>query len=160
MLDLLICLSLQSYFWKLRSALQPPCNHPPKKPCLVMASTAAFSSLLSLLYLALLTFVGSAVLLAEMHHQSLPSLTVHAFLALLMSSSCLWMLWFVWHSMNNKQLKMHQDHQAGATWLKGRDATKSICKQLIPSSPKFQRLVLNSLVLPTLVILVNGKLEK
>ncbi|XP_060538845.1 proton channel OTOP2-like isoform X1 [Pantherophis guttatus] len=118
MLNLLICLSLQSYFWKLRSTL-PPCNHPPKKPCLVMASTAAFSSLLSLLYLALLTFVGSAVLLAEMHHQSLPSLTVHAFLALLMSSSCLWMLWFGWHSMNYKQLKMHQDHQAGATWLKG-----------------------------------------
>ncbi|ETE73190.1 PDZ domain-containing protein 7, partial [Ophiophagus hannah] len=84
-----------------------------------MTSTAAFSSLLSLLYLALLTFVGSAVLLAEIHHQSLPSLTVHAFLELLMSSSCLWMLWFGWHSVNNKQLQRHQDRQAGATWLKG-----------------------------------------
>ncbi|KAM6444184.1 proton channel OTOP2-like isoform 2-T2 [Liasis olivaceus] len=95
------------------------CNSPPKKPCLAMASPAAPSSLLSLLYLALLTFVGSAVLLAEIHHQSLPSLNVHAFLTLLMSSSCLWMLWFGWHSINNKQLKMHQDHQAGASWLKG-----------------------------------------
>uniref|UniRef100_A0A8C6Y4K9 Uncharacterized protein n=1 Tax=Naja naja TaxID=35670 RepID=A0A8C6Y4K9_NAJNA len=44
-----------------------------------MASTAAFSSLLSLLYLVLLTFVGSAVLFAEIHHQSLPSLTSNSF---------------------------------------------------------------------------------
>ncbi|KAH0623805.1 hypothetical protein JD844_006933 [Phrynosoma platyrhinos] len=84
-----------------------------------MAPTTQSSSLLSLLYLALLTFVGSAVLLAEMHQHSLLSHNVHAFLAVLMISSCIWMLWFGWHSASNKQLKMHQDHQAGASWLKG-----------------------------------------
>ncbi|XP_042312305.1 LOW QUALITY PROTEIN: proton channel OTOP2-like [Sceloporus undulatus] len=84
-----------------------------------MAPTTQSSSLLSLLYLALLTFVGSAVLLAEMHQHSLLSHNVHAFLAVLMISSCIWMLWFGWRSASNKQLKMHQDHQAGASWLKG-----------------------------------------
>ncbi|XP_062987628.1 proton channel OTOP1-like [Elgaria multicarinata webbii] len=84
-----------------------------------MASTTRSSSLLSLLYLALLTFVGSAVLLAEMHQHSLLSHNVHAFLAVLMISSCTWMLWFGWRSASNKQLKRHQDHQAGASWLKG-----------------------------------------
>ncbi|XP_053162194.1 proton channel OTOP2-like [Hemicordylus capensis] len=84
-----------------------------------MASTTHSSSLLSLLYLALLTFVGSAVLLAEMHQHSPLSHNVHAFLAVLMISSCIWMLWFGWHSAGNKHLKVHQDHQAGASWLKG-----------------------------------------
>ncbi|XP_067321961.1 proton channel OTOP2-like isoform X1 [Anolis sagrei] len=88
-------------------------NHPP------MASTTQSSSLLSLLYLALLTFVGSAVLLAEMHQHSLLSRNVLTFLGALMISSCVWMLWFGWRSANNRQLKMHQDHQAGASWLKG-----------------------------------------
>uniref|UniRef100_A0ABM5G275 Proton channel OTOP2-like n=1 Tax=Pogona vitticeps TaxID=103695 RepID=A0ABM5G275_9SAUR len=84
-----------------------------------MASTTRSSSLLSLLYLALLTFVGSAVLLAEMHQHNLLNYNIHAFLAVLMISSCIWMLWFSWRSAGNKQLKMHQDHQAGASWLKG-----------------------------------------
>ncbi|XP_044306197.1 proton channel OTOP1-like [Varanus komodoensis] len=84
-----------------------------------MASTTRSSSLLSLLYLALLTFVGSAVLLAETHQNSSLSHSVHAFLAVLMISSCIWMLWFGWRSASNKQLKKHQDHQAGASWLKG-----------------------------------------
>ncbi|KAJ7325136.1 hypothetical protein JRQ81_018156 [Phrynocephalus forsythii] len=84
-----------------------------------MASTAQSSSLLSLLYLALLTFVGSSVLLAEMHQHRLLSGNTHAFLAVLMISSCTWMVWFGWHSARNKQLKRHQDHQAGASWLKG-----------------------------------------
>ncbi|XP_054839886.1 proton channel OTOP2-like [Eublepharis macularius] len=84
-----------------------------------MASTTQSSSLLSLLYLALLTFVGSAVLLAEIHQHSLQSYNVHVFLAVLMISSCIWMLWFGWRSAGNRQLKMHQDHHAGASWLKG-----------------------------------------
>nr|XP_056706272.1 proton channel OTOP2-like [Euleptes europaea] len=84
-----------------------------------MASTTRSSSLLSLLYLALLTFVGSAVLLAEMYRHSLLNHNVHAFLAVLMISSCIWMLWFGCRSAGNRQLKMHQDHHAGASWLKG-----------------------------------------
>lgn len=84
-----------------------------------MASTPRSSSLISLLYLALLTFVGSAVLLAEMHQHTLSSHNVQALLAVLMISSCIWMLWFGWRTAGNKQLKMHQDHHAGASWLKG-----------------------------------------
>ncbi|XP_053243406.1 proton channel OTOP1-like [Podarcis raffonei] len=84
-----------------------------------MATTMLSSSLLSLLYLVLLTFVGSAVLLAEMHQHSSQSRNVHAFLEVLMISSCIWMLWFGCHFSRNKQLKRHQDHQAGASWLKG-----------------------------------------
>lgn len=91
-----------------------------------MASTVQSRSLLSLLYLALLTFVGSAVLLAEMHQHSLLSYNSHTFLAVLMISSCIWMLWFGWHSAGNKRLKMHQDHQAGANWLKGKDVCLSV----------------------------------
>lgn len=90
------------------------------------ASTTQSSSLLSLLYLALLTFVGSAVLFAEMHQHSLLRHNVHAFLTLLMVSSCIWMLWFGWHSASNKQLKMYQDHQAGASWLKGTRTTENV----------------------------------
>ncbi|XP_061492183.1 proton channel OTOP2-like [Rhineura floridana] len=84
-----------------------------------MASTTLSSSLFSLLYLVLLTFVGSAVLLAEMHQHSSLSRNVHIFLEALMISSCFWMVWFGCYSSRNKELKMHQDHQAGASWLKG-----------------------------------------
>ncbi|XP_075072366.1 proton channel OTOP2-like [Mixophyes fleayi] len=75
--------------------------------------------LLSLLYLALLTFFGSAVLLAEMRHHSQQSHNVHGFLTVLMLTSSAWMLWFGWTSAKNKNIKMYQDHQAGASWLKG-----------------------------------------
>ncbi|XP_063819808.1 proton channel OTOP2-like [Pseudophryne corroboree] len=75
--------------------------------------------LLSLLYLALLTFCGSAVLLAEMRHHSQQSHNVHGFLTVLMLTSSAWMLWFGWTSAKNKNIKMYQDYQAGASWLKG-----------------------------------------
>lgn len=75
--------------------------------------------LLSLLYLALLTFFGSAVLLAEMHRYSQQTHNVHGFLTILMLTSSTWMLWFGWTSAKNKKIKMYQDHQAGANWLKG-----------------------------------------
>ncbi|XP_018408893.1 PREDICTED: otopetrin-2-like [Nanorana parkeri] len=75
--------------------------------------------LLSLLYLALLTFFGSAVLLAEMHRHSQQTHNVHGFLTVLMLTSSAWMLWFGWTSAKSKKMKMHQDHQAGASWLKG-----------------------------------------
>ncbi|XP_077309916.1 proton channel OTOP2-like [Lithobates pipiens] len=75
--------------------------------------------LLSLLYLALLTFFGSAVLLAEMHRHSQQTHNVHGFLTILMLTSSTWMLWFGWTSAKNKKIKMYQDHQAGANWLKG-----------------------------------------
>ncbi|XP_029466595.1 proton channel OTOP2-like [Rhinatrema bivittatum] len=77
------------------------------------------TSLLSLLYFILAAFVGSAILLAEMQHHSPQSQKVHAFLTGLMLTSSAWMLWFGWNSAKNKKLKMHQDHQAGASWLKG-----------------------------------------
>ncbi|KAM4702832.1 proton channel OTOP2-like [Rhinophrynus dorsalis] len=75
--------------------------------------------LLSLLYLALLTFFGSAVLLAGMHHHSQQTQNVHGFLTVLMLTSSAWMLWFGWKSAKNKNIKMYQDHHAGASWLKG-----------------------------------------
>ncbi|KAM4636949.1 proton channel OTOP2-like [Discoglossus pictus] len=75
--------------------------------------------LLSLLYLALLTFFGSAVLLAEMHHHNQQSQNVQGFLTVLMVTSSAWMLWFGWKSAKDKKIKMYQDHQAGASWLKG-----------------------------------------
>ncbi|CAH2322910.1 proton channel OTOP2-like [Pelobates cultripes] len=77
------------------------------------------TSLLSLLYLALLTFFGSAVLLAEMRHHSQQTQNVHGSLTVLMLTSSAWMLWFGWKSAKNKKIKMYQDHQAGASWLKG-----------------------------------------
>ncbi|KAM8924816.1 proton channel OTOP2-like [Pelodytes ibericus] len=77
------------------------------------------TSLLSLLYLALLTFFGSAVLLAEMRHHSQQAQNVHGSLTVLMLTSSAWMLWFGWKSAKNKKIKMYQDHQAGASWLKG-----------------------------------------
>ncbi|XP_030060590.1 proton channel OTOP2-like [Microcaecilia unicolor] len=77
------------------------------------------TSLLSLLYFILASFFGSAILLAEMQHHSPKSQKVHAFLTVLMLTSSAWMLWFGWHSAKNKKVKMHQDHQAGASWLKG-----------------------------------------
>ncbi|XP_069467756.1 proton channel OTOP2-like [Ambystoma mexicanum] len=77
------------------------------------------ASLLSLLYLILLTFSGSAILLAEIHHHSLQSRNIHGFLILLMLTSSGWMLWFGWRSAKNKKRKMHQDPHAGASWLKG-----------------------------------------
>uniref|UniRef100_A0A8C3SK01 Uncharacterized protein n=1 Tax=Chelydra serpentina TaxID=8475 RepID=A0A8C3SK01_CHESE len=82
-------------------------------------ANARAGSLLSLLYLALLTFLGSAVLLAEIHQRSPQSRNVHGFLATLMLTSCAWMLWFAWRSSQNKRRKLHQDHHAGASWLKG-----------------------------------------
>uniref|UniRef100_A0A8C8RAD4 Uncharacterized protein n=1 Tax=Pelusios castaneus TaxID=367368 RepID=A0A8C8RAD4_9SAUR len=82
-------------------------------------ANARAGSLLSLLYLVLLTFLGSAVLLAEMHQRSPQSRNVHGFLATLMLTSCAWMLWFGWRSAESKRRKMHQDHHAGASWLKG-----------------------------------------
>ncbi|XP_075698526.1 proton channel OTOP2-like [Rhinoderma darwinii] len=75
--------------------------------------------LLSLLYLALLTFFGSAVLLAEMRHHNPQTHNVQGFLTVLMLTSSAWMLWFAWTSSKNKKIKMYQDHQAGASWLKG-----------------------------------------
>ncbi|XP_044155629.1 proton channel OTOP2-like [Bufo gargarizans] len=75
--------------------------------------------LLSLLYLALLTFFGSAVLLAEMRHHNPQTHNVQGFLTVLMLSSSAWMLWFAWTSAKNKKIKMYQDYQAGASWLKG-----------------------------------------
>ncbi|XP_071987020.1 proton channel OTOP2-like isoform X2 [Engystomops pustulosus] len=75
--------------------------------------------LLSLLYLALLTFFGSAVLLAEMRHHNPQTHNVQGFLTVLMLTSSAWMLWFAWTSAKNKKIKMYQDHQAGASWLKG-----------------------------------------
>ncbi|KAM5141150.1 proton channel OTOP2-like isoform 1-T2 [Mantella aurantiaca] len=75
--------------------------------------------LLSLLYLALLTFFGSAVLLAEMHRHSQQTHNVHGFLTILMLTSSAWMLWFGWTSAKNKKMKLYQDYQAGASWLKG-----------------------------------------
>nr|XP_033799181.1 proton channel OTOP2-like [Geotrypetes seraphini]XP_033799182.1 proton channel OTOP2-like [Geotrypetes seraphini] len=77
------------------------------------------TSLLSLLYFILASFFGSAILLAEMQHHSPQSLKAHAFLIVLMLTSSAWMLWFGWHSAKNKKVKMYQDHQAGASWLKG-----------------------------------------
>ncbi|XP_068111548.1 proton channel OTOP1-like [Hyperolius riggenbachi] len=74
---------------------------------------------LSLLYLALLTFFGSAVLLAEMHYHNPQTHNVHGFLTILMLTSSAWMLWFGWTAAKNKKVKMYQDHQAGASWLKG-----------------------------------------
>ncbi|XP_053889545.1 proton channel OTOP2-like [Malaclemys terrapin pileata] len=82
-------------------------------------ANARAGSLLSLLYLVLLTFLGSAVLLAEIHQRSPQSRNVHGFLATLMLTSCAWMLWFGWRSSQNKRRKLHQDHHAGASWLKG-----------------------------------------
>ncbi|XP_078496601.1 proton channel OTOP2-like [Lissotriton helveticus] len=77
------------------------------------------SSLLSLFYLILLTFSGSAILLSEIHHHSLQSRNIHGFLILLMLTSSGWMLWFGWRSAKNKKRKMNQDPHAGASWLKG-----------------------------------------
>uniref|UniRef100_A0A8C4VSM1 Otopetrin 3 n=1 Tax=Gopherus evgoodei TaxID=1825980 RepID=A0A8C4VSM1_9SAUR len=82
-------------------------------------ANARAGSLLSLLYLVLLTFLGSAILLAEIHQRSPQSRNVHGFLATLMLTSCAWMLWFGWRSSQNKGRKLHQDHHAGASWLKG-----------------------------------------
>ncbi|KAM9325050.1 proton channel OTOP2-like [Gastrophryne carolinensis] len=77
------------------------------------------TTLLSLLYLALLTFFGSAVLLAEMYLHSRQTHNVHGFLTILMLTSSAWMIWFGWTSAKNNRIKMYQDHQAGASWLKG-----------------------------------------
>uniref|UniRef100_A0A8C4XYV6 Otopetrin 3 n=1 Tax=Gopherus evgoodei TaxID=1825980 RepID=A0A8C4XYV6_9SAUR len=105
------------------SAHMPP--HAPDSPATPEGTgwqdlaNARAGSLLSLLYLVLLTFLGSAILLAEIHQRSPQSRNVHGFLATLMLTSCAWMLWFGWRSSQNKGRKLHQDHHAGASWLKG-----------------------------------------